>query len=305
MAFQLQIDEPVGKSIKLLVRKQIDKALNALRLSDNLDEAIHDVRRSFKKVRALLRLVRDELGDQIYRDENRCFRDAARPLTEIRDAAVLVDTLDKLIGQVDADEFASTREALMAEKTAVCERALERTDAIGAVTAAIESARARASDWPIAHRGWDALEPGLKRVYRRGCRAFAAAFANPSMENTHECRKQVKYIWHHLQVLKPLWDSRMKKLRDHVRQLSDLLGDDHDLAVLRQKVDGDPTRFGGEGAVSTLTALIDRRRVKLQQDAFQFAQRVYCDKPSSFTARVKCYWKSRPKGARVKSAPKG
>ena len=48
--------------------------------------AVHEVRKSLKKIRAALRLVRPVIGDKSYRRENTCFRDAARPLTEVRDA---------------------------------------------------------------------------------------------------------------------------------------------------------------------------------------------------------------------------
>ena len=39
-------------------------------------------RKCFKKVRAVLRLIRPETGEKTYRAENTCFRDAARPLTD-------------------------------------------------------------------------------------------------------------------------------------------------------------------------------------------------------------------------------
>jgi len=50
-------------------------------------------------------------------------------------------------------------------------------------------------------------------------------------------------------------------------RLGDLLGDDHDLAVLRREVAGDPERFGGPEALQPLLARIDRRRQKLERDA--------------------------------------
>jgi CHAD domain-containing protein len=297
MAFQLQIDESVGECVKRLVRRQLDKAHKSLRQSDERDQAIHDARQCFKKVRALLRLVRDELGEKVYREENRYFRDAARPLTAIRDATVLIETLDKLVDhfveQISATAFGQVREALLADKRSVYKRVLGDEDAIAKVTAAAKSARSRIRDWPIAHEGWLALEPGLKRVYRNGCRALAGAFAEPSAQNMHEWRKQAKYLWHQLQVLEPIRAPILKGLCDQARQLSQLLGDDHDLTVLRQKIVADPEGFGGAVTVGSLTALIDRRRLELQSEAFQLAQRVYVDKPNRFTNRIKGYWKAR------------
>ncbi len=307
MAFALQLDEPVGKSVKRLVHKQVDKAVKALGQSDKLDEAIHDTRQRFKRVRALLRLVRDELGEEVYRQENRCFRDAARPLTEVRDAVVLVGTLEKLVdhfaGDIAANSFAQMREVLLANKIAVHQRVVEEEDAISTVTAAVESARSRIRDWSIAHEGWAAVEPGLKRVYRRACRAHAAAFTHPSAENMHEWRKQTKYLWHQFQVLEPICPKVMKELCNQAHQLSQLLGDDHDLSVLRQKVAADPQAFGGTAKIESLAGLIERRRLELARDAFLLAERVYGDKPNRLVSRISGYWKARHSaGARAKSA---
>ena len=48
-------------------------------------------------MRAVLRLVRGQIGNKTYRAENRRFRDAARKLSDARDAGVLIGTLDSLL----------------------------------------------------------------------------------------------------------------------------------------------------------------------------------------------------------------
>jgi CHAD domain-containing protein len=296
MAFQLKANEPVGKGVKRIVRKQIDRALEELRSRGARDEAVHDARKGFKKVRAVLRLVRDELGDKVYRQENACFRDAGRPLTEVRDAKILIETLDKLTkhfaDQVAAGAFGGVRKALQAHRQAVRKRVLEEEDAVSRVVEAVEGARARLRDWAIGRKGWAALQGGLERVYRAGHDAFAVASADPSVENLHEWRKQAKYLWHQLQVLEPVWPGVMDELGNQVHELTQLLGDDHDLAVLRQTVTADPDTFGGDSTLETLLALIDRRREELQQEAFLLGRRLYRDKPKAFTGRIKDYWKA-------------
>src|SRR5947208_439602 len=96
MSFQLKPGESARKAVKRLARKQLDAALAELRPRKGGDAIVHDARKRFKKVRAVLRLVRAELGERAYQRENKCFRDAGRPLTEVRDAKILIETLDKL-----------------------------------------------------------------------------------------------------------------------------------------------------------------------------------------------------------------
>src|SRR5438105_7921575 len=136
MAFQLQSAESVRKGVKRIVRKQLDNALKELG-TPNRDEVVHEIRKRFKRVRAVLRLVRDELGENVYRQENACARDAARPLTEVRDAMVLIEALDKLAGagagRKGADAFPHFRRILQADLQAVRQRLLDEEGAFARV----------------------------------------------------------------------------------------------------------------------------------------------------------------------------
>src|SRR5437762_1561268 len=100
MADPLRKTDPHTRGIRRTVRKQLGKAVESLDGGRPLpDEAVHRARKRLKKARAGLRLLRKALGGRAYDRENACCRDAARPLTEVRDARVLVDTLDQLAEQ--------------------------------------------------------------------------------------------------------------------------------------------------------------------------------------------------------------
>jgi CHAD domain-containing protein len=308
MAFRLKPNEPVGKGIKRIVRQEIDKVLEALASPRaGRDEVVHDARKRFKKVRAALRLVRDELGAKVYRRENTCYRDAGRPLTAVRDARVLVEALDGLAdhfaGQVSAKALDPVRKGLAASRRAVRKRVLQKENALAAVRKAIEEARGRVRQWTVRNKGWSALGPGLQHVYQQGYRARTAA-ADPTVENLHEWRKQAKYLWHQLHILEPVWPAVMQELAEQVHVLTQHLGDDHDLAVLRDTVTADPDAFGGAGALEALLALIDRRRGELQQQAFLLGRRIYRDRPRVFADRIRGYWKAwRLESAAAPGAP--
>src|SRR5262249_2675480 len=101
MASRLKRGEAGTRGVRRLLRKELGKALEALQGADPLpDEAVHAARKALKRARALLRLLRDALGSRVYRRENARLRDAARPLTAVRDARILVDVFDQLAGQL-------------------------------------------------------------------------------------------------------------------------------------------------------------------------------------------------------------
>ena len=116
--------------------------------------------------------------------------------------------------------------------------------------------------------------------------------AEPTVEHLHEWRKQAKYLRYQLEVLRPIWPERMEELAKEADRMGDLLGDDHDLAVLRQMLTEDPERFGDEGDREVLSALIERRRAELEQEAMLLDQRFFQDSPRDFARRLKGYWKA-------------
>jgi CHAD domain-containing protein len=152
---------------------------------------------------------------------------------------------------------------------------------------AATGALARLPDWQITREGWAALEGGLRRVYRTGHRALALATESASMENLHEVRKQAKYLWHLLQLVEAAWTGSGKELIDQTHKLSTLLGEDHDLAVLRQTLAADPLAYGGHRVLKAVFAVIDRRREELEREAFTLGFEVYSDPPKVFIARIR------------------
>ena len=312
MAFQLKANESVSDGIRRNVRSQIEKALDhvdAKRLGSKTpgakrkphqraapeNEAVRDVRKCFKRVRAALRLVREDLGDDLYHEENFCFRDAARPLTEVRDAEVLIETADKLTQQfpeaIEPGAFAKIHEALLANRQDVTRRVLDKDRAFAAVEEIATRALARLPDWTIERDGWAAMESGLRRVYRTGHRALASAAENQSVENLHEWRKQAKYLWHQLQLLEVAWTVGEKELVDQTHKLATLLGEDHDLAVLRETLAADPLAYGGDRILKGVFAVIDRQREELEGQAFALGRELYQDSPKAFTSRIEALMK--------------
>ena len=143
---------------------------------------------------------------------------------------------------------------------------------------------------PRGRCGWSTLGPSLRRVYRSGRRAAAASEQRATDENLHELRKQAKYLWHELQILEPMQPATLAKLAKLAHQFSDRLGDDHDLAVLREKVLA--SRSLSRSSIRSIVAAIDRRRRRLQQQARRLGRRLYRARPREFEKRLGSYWRS-------------
>src|SRR5690242_7730782 len=117
MAYHIEPHKPIAPELKRVLKEEVTKAAEQLLSARNPQsaEAIHEARKSVKKIRAILRLVRAELGGA-YREENVRFRDIGRTLSELRDAGAMAETFDglrKLYGSdVDRRAWDSLRRIL-------------------------------------------------------------------------------------------------------------------------------------------------------------------------------------------------
>jgi CHAD domain-containing protein len=285
-AYRLKAEEPLPDAVGRVARGRVDHALDELRgkSASTPEEAVHEARKDLKKLRALLRLSRDELGKAAYRRENVCFRDAARELAGTRDSDVMLEALGAL--ELPPGVGRDLRKAIEAERER--DGGDGRNAAARAAVAILKEARKRVDDWPLERNSFDALAPGLKRTYRRGRRGFRAAGEEPSVEALHEWRKRVKDLWYDHTLLRELWPPVMTTIGDQAHELSDLLGDDHDLAMLAAWVREHVPTAGPE-----FFGAVERRREELQREALALGALLYAEKPSAFVARLERLWDTR------------
>jgi CHAD domain-containing protein len=307
--YGLHAGEFVPDGIRRIARGQLDSAVEELEgASDRkLGEAVHETRKRLKRLRTCLRVIRPVLGEDVYEHENAAFREAGRRLAAARDARVLAETLDKL-GDRFRDELqpvatGDLRARVEDEHETAIGSLRGDGQTIGAVLAELRSARQRTAGWTLVAHDVDALAPGLRRVYARGRRRMRTAAAEPSTENLHEWRKRVKDLWYASQIVRPAGPKRMKRLARRAHHLSDLLGDDHDLAVLRAYVEGHPECFEDEASRGAVVAVIDRRREALQHEALELGGELYKRSPKKFVRSIERRWRKRaPEQAQPASA---
>jgi CHAD domain-containing protein len=297
--YRLHEGEFVPDGIRRIARGQLDYAREGLgKASDRkIGDAVHETRKSLKRLRALVRVARTPLGDDRYRKENGDFRECGKLLSAARDSKVLIETLDEL-NERSTDEIAPEATAALSSRLEQEHQqaldTLRGDDAlVESVLARLTAARRRTARWTFEADGFDGLAPGLERVYRRTRKRMRAALNEPSTENLHEWRKRVKDFWHATQLVRPASPKRLKKLAKRAHNLSDLLGDDHDLAVLRDYVEAHPQCFPDEETRLAVQALIDRRRQALQQQAFVLGRRIFKQPPKRFTRRLERGWRDR------------
>jgi CHAD domain-containing protein len=282
--FRLGDGESVPDGVRRIARGQLDMSIERLEggTDEDLGTAVHETRKNLKRLRATVRLARDAIGDETYRRANAALRDAGRRLGGARDSQVMLETLDALTDhcpeKAPPERFERFKRTLVGQHGAA-QRRLHEGAAVAEVVGELRRARAQVADWRIEPEGLDALAPGFKRIYRRGRRAYRTARQDPTTENLHELRKRAKYLWYAAQIVRGAAPKKMKRVTRRAHELSDLIGEDHDLALLAQRADERRDRFPDANAADELTALVERRRAELQRKALKLARRLFRKKP--------------------------
>ncbi len=288
-AYLLKHEEGTAQGIERIALGRIDDALEQLRDFDERPaESVHEARKDLKKVRSLLRLVRDDIGEKAYARENRRFRDAGRRLSRTRDAEVKLQTIAALQESAQLDGIDAYVSTLEDER-----RPAEiGTDALSEAIGAIEAGREEVPSWDLSGSSWRP-GPGVARAYRRGRKALAAVREDPDDEAVHDWRKRAKDLWYHLRILCDSWPEVLRPLADQAHELTEHLGDHIDLSVLAADARERKACFEDEDARRRLLEVIAERQDELLGAALPLGERLYADKPKAFAARLDAYWGER------------
>ena len=219
MPYCLTQDESILRGMRRIVREEVQSAVEQLRTKDasKRDEAIHETRKSIKKLRGVVRLLMPELGEA-GREDNSRLRDIGRTLSEFRDAAALIEIIDTL-GEKHTDDpgaapaLHSVRAELVRRRNAAA-RQQDGAEIAHEAISALRGLGRRANSWRLGSDGFDSIAYGLEITYRRGRKALNRAQKKPTAVNYHDFRKRVKDHWYHVRLLENFWaDSTCRRAR--------------------------------------------------------------------------------------------
>lgn len=299
MPYRIEPGLPTDVELRRVIAEQLDRAVEELRTEGGPDaEQIHQVRKRLKKARSALRLARADLGASVARFANAELREVGADLATQRDADSAMEAADRLLDDLtDPDE--TLLEALSVLRRMLADRA-DEVRASGAVdrSTVLGCARrlAETRTWldrvPPAARGWEALAPGFEREYRRGRKRLNALGEEPTVDELHEWRKRAKDLWCHQRLLKRLWPDAQDPIRRAASTVSDLLGDDHDLGLLIDRLDGDLGAELGEPRRGMIVEYIVGVRADIQAEARSLGALLYADEPGAWADRHGAWWQT-------------
>jgi len=312
MTLSLRQQESVRAAIRRIVHARIDAAVHLLRKQPNAgaQDRVHEARKQLKQVRALFQLLRPEIGRKRCTRADHRLREVTRSLSPLRDATVLLQTLRQLCrtGALSTTSLSRLQSGLHSR------RRKSNPEVIQQQLRTLRKTARQIARWNFSHRGWKALEPGLRRVYRAAREAGVAAATLGAVvgrrgvtrtgnagqgtaggdgrnEILHESRKRAKDLRYALEFLQRVQPRTLLPRIRALHRLTDLLGKDHDLAVLETSLGAGLSGSLPSSEVLLLRSAVAYQRSSLQALASRLARNVYAQDEISFVREIHRHWR--------------
>ena len=293
MAHRIGKHEKVGTALWRLLRDDIAGARHILASHDGSpDQRVHRARQRLKRARSTLGVLKPVVGHSA-RELKRSIAAAARLLAGARDADVVAATARSLRESVGAEDDAGLDRVVetLERKAREAHRIETPVDDVIARLMAIEATLDRLTR---KIDGGDLFQRAITAAYGRGRAAMERARSSLSTPDLHGWRKEVKTLWHLICLGKNRLPKPVRKLANDLEHLGDLLGFDHDHAVLAERLALSPD---ADHSLMRQLSMIAAERQSLESEAFAIGKTVYKRKPKAFARSARL-----EQGARRKRA---
>lgn len=288
VSYQLDLHKRPVTTARRILAAQLEQAISRLQgeRKQDLSVVLHGVRKDLKKSRSLLRLMRPALSVSLYEREMDTLQESAWAISAARDADVLPATLTRLRDRYFGRAPKGAYDALE-ERLAESARACDAQAAFAGQVDVLRDVRERVEAWSLRELHWADILDEFQCTYRRGRKAFWRAQRQPSVENLHEWRKRAKDLLYQLRLLQAAWPTVLEAYVRQAHRLADLLGEDHDLAVLISVMCDSAGPAGQVATADSVIELAERRRLEVQAKAWVLGRRLYGESPQALRRRMK------------------
>jgi CHAD domain-containing protein len=257
-------------------------ALNDSKLSEA--QAVHEVRKAFKRWRTLLRLLEGPVGTRAARMRREA-RELMRLLSGARDAQSVLDALADLEKADPAlpPSALDTMRTRLTDLRGTAERTAFTAELRARIAGHLDEAETALEEWPLATIAFAQMADALTATYRRARRLIPEHWRKAEPEALHSLRQRVVEHRHQMELIEPCRPRQDKSWVADAQRLRNRLGACQDLTLLARFTEPHQplTRWRAD-----LAPLIAARRAVHLRNAARLAGRIFGEKPKAFRKRI-------------------
>jgi CHAD domain-containing protein len=289
MAARFYRKESAADGFRRLIGEQTGMLVSLLADQGGV-ERIHEARVELKRMRALLQLAKSGLDAEVFGAENRTLRDTGRSLAQAREAEVNL-VIFQALGEPLAEAERAIVGRLLEDDVARTHKRSARAARLATIAATLRACGHTLGAAHLEVDDWSLLAPALELSYRNG-RKLRQVARDPKREaELHEARKRVKRLFYQLEYLRRGLAKPARKTLGRLRKLAVLLGEHHDVCVLRATLQEHAahgiTAAGSLELGKKLKAELERLRKKIRKQA----KAAFEERPKAFLKGVHASWK--------------
>jgi CHAD domain-containing protein len=304
MSYRLEPAMPMSEALRYVAFAELDIAHGTLSVPPDRHTGVHNARKCLKRLRSLLLLARPGMPEPVFGNLTERVARIGKGLAAARDAQALIDAVDKLDRSTEPGPGQGPIQSLrgwLHKRRQAAEKNLEQNTASEAMRRLLEL-RPAFTGLAVYPDSFRPLAKGLERCYRATRKSFKHAFEAHEADALHDWRKGVQHHWRQMQLLEPCWPSELSARADAARSLSQMLGEDHDIAMLCRLVSTPTMTFGSPEAITAFLKRCRKRHKVLREEARIKGERLFVEKPGPFAERIEAYWLTASIGADTPAA---
>ncbi len=278
MAFRIEVGERLNSALPRCIGEQLDAArVHLQRSGADLHDGVHDARRSIRRARAALALLRPQLDDDACEALAATIAEAGRVLSPLRDAQSVIEAVEQQLQQPGMLLPAPVVQRLLGGLRRRRGQASRRSATVIAASDAALAAFGSGLRDAFSEFDEAALAAGLRLGRRRLRKAMRAARAAvPASDALHCFRQRARVHWLQLELVIEAWPAVVSAQAAEAKKLSQLLGSERDLHLLSTFIAGLHKNTGNGLELAPIENYIARRRLQLQAQAFALGGVAVC-----------------------------
>lgn len=291
--YAIDNQEELKEGVTRVLKEQFEYIEHLTAIPDDIDTSVHEIRKAIKRIRAILRLVRWDIGEELYQAENMHFRDLARQLSQLRDYHVIItylaDNFEAKELKIPEDKFISLVNHLNIQKEAELKRIID-SQTLESIREQMQVSINEISKYPFDYLGPHTIRQGVSNAYAQCLKKISDAQLKLDDNQLHLLRKRVKYLLNQMILIQEVWPDFFKTYSTSLKRASDLLGDDHNISETIILISQLPDSVISENDRNNLIDSFNSERDHLHREIWPLLGKLFTEDTQSFVKRITSYW---------------
>lgn len=202
------------------------------------NQTVHELRKSFKRLRALFRFYQEMPDSHVWQISD-SIRNFGKLLAPVRESAVNIDIFDKEISSntlIPERKIRNARDFLIQKNKLLLERGFWENNLCNTIGSFFEGFERLLQEAGHELPSKIHLFHEVNQSYLKSYSVYHELPVNPHPVEWHHLRKKLKQLWYQLDFIRFLHPRYFKLKTDQLNNITDQLGDDHDLHLFFEEI---------------------------------------------------------------------